>query len=45
MYNKTDRKANSLSPIRLFVKVYYNFGVSISELQVKYKRSFRMETV
>ena len=45
MYDKTDRKANSFSPIRVFVKDYCTFGVSIKELQAKYKRSFRMETV
>ena len=45
MYNKTDRKANGFSPIRHFVKGYCTFGFFIIELQVKYKRSFRMETV
>ena len=45
MYDKTDRKANSFSPIRIFVKGYCTFGVSIKKLQAKYKRSFRMETV
>ena len=45
MYNQTDRKANSFSPIQRFVKGYCTFGVSITELEVKYKRSFTMETV
>ena len=45
MYYKTDRKGNIFSPIRLFLKGYCTFGVFIAELQVKYKRSFRMETV
>ena len=39
MYNKTDRKVKST-----IVKDYCTFGVSITELQVRYKRSFRMET-
>ena len=45
MYNKTDRRANGFSPIRHFVKGYCTFSFFIIELQVKYKRSFRMETV
>ena len=39
MYNKTDRKVKST-----IMKDYCTFGVSITELQVRYKRSFRMET-
>ena len=39
MYNKTDRKVKPT-----IVKNYRTFGVSITELQVRYKRSFRMET-
>ena len=45
MYNKTDRRANGFSPIRHFVKGYCTFSFFIIELQVKYKRNFRMETV
>ena len=39
MSNKTDRK---VKPI--MVKDYCTFGISITELQVRYKRSFRMAT-
>ena len=39
MYNKTDTKVNPT-----IVNDYCTFGVSITELQVTYKRSFRMET-
>ena len=39
MYNKTDRKVKTT-----IVKDYCTFGVFITELQVRYKRSFRMET-
>ena len=39
MYNKTDRKVKPT-----IVKDYCTFGVSITELQVRYTRSFRMET-
>ena len=39
MYNKTDRKVKLT-----IVKDYCTFGVSITEVQVKYKRSFRMKT-
>ena len=38
MYNKTDRRVKPT-----IVKDYCTFGVSITELQVRYKRSFRME--
>ena len=38
MYNKTDRK---VKPI--IVENYRTVGVSITGLQVRYKRSFRME--
>ena len=39
MYNKTDRKVKPT-----IVKDYCTFGVSITELQVSYKNSVRMET-
>ena len=39
MYNKTDRKVKPA-----IVKEYCTFGFSITELKVRYKRSFRMET-
>ena len=39
MYNKTDRKVKPT-----IVKNYRTFGVSITELQVRCKRNFRMET-
>ena len=39
-YNKTDRKVNRISPSRLLRMANVPAG-----LQVKYKRSFRMETV
>ena len=39
MYNKTDRKVKPT-----IVKNYRTFGVSITELQVRFKRSFRIET-
>ena len=38
MYNKTERKVKST-----IVKNYRTFGVSITELQVRYKNSFRKE--
>ena len=39
IYNKTNRKAKPT-----IVNYYCTFGVSITELQVRYKRSLRMET-
>ena len=39
MYNKTDRKVKPT-----IVKDYCTFGVSITEVQVRYKIIFRMET-
>ena len=39
MFNKTDKEVKLT-----IVKDYCTFGVSIAELQVSYKRSFRMET-
>ena len=44
-YNKTDRKANILLPSRFCERLMSPFSVSITELHVNYKRTFRMETV